>query len=108
MRERFLDHGALSANRAPQAVADALAFGYRQVNVLENREPTEQLIDLERARNSAPRAGCLQQPRNILALEQDVTGRGLQHARDEVHERCFAGAVRTNQRMPSAALEHEV
>src|ERR1044072_3721194 len=86
----------------------AVALADAHADVFEHRETTEQLVDVEGARQAAPRALRLTHIRDVIAIEKDAAGVGLERAGDQVHQRRLAGAVRANQRVPRAALEREV
>ena len=62
------------AGRAPQPVTGAGALADGEIDVFQYGQRAEQLIDLERARDAAPRAGGLRQTCDRLAVEQDVAG----------------------------------
>ena len=55
MVERLVDHRALGAGRPPQIVAVAFALADRHGEIFQHGQAAEQLVDLEGAREAAPR-----------------------------------------------------
>ena len=72
--ERLVDHRTLGASRAPQIVAVAVALADRHAEIFQHRQPAKQLVDLEGARQPAPRALRLARCGDVLAVEQHAAG----------------------------------
>src|SRR5262245_35646755 len=91
---------------APEAIVGDARLG-GDADVLEHREIAEDVGDLVRARDAEARHGVGGLPRDVLALEQDLAGRGGQHAGEEVEERRLARSVGADHRaqFPPAHLE---
>ena len=108
MIERLVDHRALGAGGAPEIVAVAVALADGHAEIFQHRQPAEQLIDLEGARQPAPRPLGLRRFGDVLAIEQHTARRRLERAGDQIDQRGLAGAVRADERTPRAALQSEV
>jgi hypothetical protein len=106
--ERLVDHRSLGAGRTPEIVVLAIAFADGHADVFQNRQPAEELIDLEGARQAAPGADGLAGGGDVVAIEHNTAGRRLEHAGDQVDQRRLARPVRTDQRAAGAPLERQV
>ena len=88
---------------------DAEPLGHRDVDVLQHRQPAEQPVDLERARDAELDALGLRDAAVMSRpLSSTCPGVGAQHAGEEVDEGGLAGAVGADQRMARAGLEPEI
>src|SRR5436190_1873950 len=79
------------------AATAAEPFGYRKPNGLERRQIGIKLVDLEGARQPAQHAAVNRQIGDVVTLEHDPPGVGLEHAGEQVDHGGLAGAVRPNQ-----------
>ena len=105
---RLVDHVPAPAGGPEHGRRGADALGHRDVDVLQHREPAEQPVDLERARDAELDACGLGDARDVAALEQHLARRGRDHAGQEIDERGLAGAVRADQRVARAGLQAKV
>src|SRR5450432_2879053 len=80
------------ARRLPEAQA-AVVAGDSDEHVVEHRELTVELRDLERARDAEARDGARRECGDVAAVERDPAGIGLEVAGDHVDEGRLAGAV---------------
>ena len=101
---RGLVQGLLPRGIAEEAEARSGARLNRQRHVLEGREARQDRGDLERAGEAAPTRCVHRQMRDVLAVEQDLSGIGGQHAGDLVDQRRLAGAVRADDGVQLAGL----
>src|SRR5262249_59919674 len=85
---------------ADKVVAAAPVGRGGQTKVLEHGELEEQVRPLERAPHAAPREHVRRQSLNLLAVEDDAAGRGLELARDHVEERGLPRSVGADDGAP--------
>src|SRR6202035_4935550 len=101
----FLDRSAMMAGRSEQAAADPLPLADRQCHVLEDAEAAEQRSNLKGADEAALDPCGLRQPGDLGSVEMDLPGARLQCSRHQLDKGRLAGAVRTDQSVPRAALQ---
>jgi hypothetical protein len=75
--------------------------------VLQHRRAFEQLDVLERAGNALAHHVVPCQARDLVAIEADAAAAGVEHACDEIQERCLARAVRTDHREDLSCADRE-
>ena len=78
-----------------------------EADVLDDGQPAEEVGDLERARQAAPRSPGDRDARDVLAEERRSGRRRAQLARDEAEERRLAGAVRPDDADALGGTERE-
>ena len=93
LREGQLGRGIRSPRKAQQRVVAAERDLRGEPHVLEHAEPREEARGLEGAPQSRPRPRGHGLPRDVGAVHQDATRRGLHEAGDHVEERGLSGAV---------------
>ena len=108
MIERLVKNDPAAADRPPHIVGMAVTLADAHADVFQHREPAEQLVDLEGAREAAPRAFGLTHVCDVLAVENHAARVRLERAGDQVHQRRLAGAVGADERVPRAALERQI
>ena len=105
---RLVDHIHARARRPDHGGGRADPLGDGDVDVLEDRESAEQPVDLEGACDPKLDPFGLGDRRDVVALQQHLTTRGLKRAGEKVDEGGLARAVGTDQRMTRTRLEPEV
>src|SRR5439155_4935004 len=80
----------------------------RHLHVLADREPAEEMSLLEGPGEPVPTAAVRSPARDVAVLELDTSGRGHVEAGEDVHERCLAGAVGSDQAEDLGASQLEV
>ena len=105
---RLVDHVPPQAGGPKHGRGGADALGDREVDVVQHREPAEQPIDLEGARDAELDPFGLGDARDVTSLEQHRARRGRDQAGQEIDERGLAGAVGTDQRVARAGLQAKV
>ena len=108
MIERLVKNGPAAADRPPQIVGMAVTFADAHADVFEHRQPAEQLVDLEGAREPAPCPIGLAQRGDVVAVEDHAARMRAERAGDQVHQRRLAGAVGADERVPRSALERQI
>ena len=107
-RGGLVDLGSEARQAAPPGVRMPLALEHRERDRLERAELREERVDLEGPREAAPHPRLRLEARDVLAVEHDLPGVGLEHAGDQVDERGLAGAVGADQGMANALRQREV
>ena len=92
----------------PERVAVAERPEHAAAQVLEHREPAEDVGDLEAARQAEPVDLVRLQAVDALAVEQDLAAGRAEAAADEVEQGRLAGAVRADDRDALARRDREV
>src|SRR5262249_40784284 len=103
----FLDHGGIGADEPPPLRARTQPFRDREHDGLEWGEVEKQLVDWNGTREPAlhPLVGF--ERGDVLSFEQDASGRGPQHAGEQIDDRCLAGPVRSDQRVSRTLFDRE-
>src|SRR5262245_3182678 len=86
----------------------AFAREDRQRHVVEDREPVEQIDDLEAARDARLDPLLHGGGGDVLALEHDLAAVGREMSADQVDERGLAGSVGTHERQEFPLVDDEV
>src|SRR6516225_10314557 len=107
-RVSFLDCRSMMTGRAEQVAGDPLPLANRQGHVFENAQSAEQRCDLKGADETALDPYCLCQVGDVGTVEPDLPGIRPQRSRHQLYKGRFAGAVRTDQRVPRTALEAKI
>ncbi|MCY1225006.1 hypothetical protein D9M72_371890 [compost metagenome] len=92
----------------PEVVRGAQLALQAQAHVLEQREVREHGGDLERADHAASRDLRRAFARDVVAVEQDRAGRGLEEFGEQVEAGRLAGTVGADERVDRTALHREV
>src|SRR5580700_7730468 len=106
--DRFGDDVGAPADWIKHGPRHALAFGDGYADVFQNRQPAEQPVDLERARDAKLHPLGLALAGDVAAGEQHAALAGRQHAGEEIDERGLAGAIGADQGVAGAGFELEV
>src|SRR5690606_1875719 len=91
-----------------QPVAQSMACHDADAQVLEYRQPMEDIRDLERARQAEAVDRVRGKARDALAPQPDLTSGRRKHAGDDVEQCRLAGTVRTDQGMALAGRDGQV
>ncbi len=105
-RDRVIDVTA-GAHATPPVAAMAEMFGRSETDRLQRRHVGIKLVDLECSGQPAQHALVHRQSSDVVALEQDAAGIGLEHAGQKIDHGCLAGAVRADQRVARTGLDLE-
>ena len=95
------------AHLPPPIAAAAEPFRYREPNGLQRCQIGIELIDLERARQSAQHSCMHGQARDVVSVQQNAPAIGPEYARQQIDGGGLAGAVRPDQGMAGALLDAE-
>src|SRR5690348_6464844 len=95
----------LAADDPPPVVAMADPLRYREAERLDRGEIGEQLVDLKRARDAEPDPRVRLEAGDVVAVEQNLAGGGLEHAGEQVDDGGLSGPVRPDQGVPRTPLD---
>src|SRR5262249_40088432 len=98
----------VGARRTPEAAGHPVTLGHSQGDVVEHGHLAKQRVDLEGAPQAALDAGGLGQARDVLAAQEDLTGRGREAASEHVDEGGLAPSVGADERVAHTGLQTEV